>query len=183
MPNLILIHCGGDGDTSIEIIDRDLFYRRLNDKYYVCDFATEDAIQKDSFFMEHFVGIILIDGEIVRPALPKKTYMPMSVSPVESLLAPCSPKINIHNLIPEYTDIPPEFLDATNSLNDIAWKWYDRGLPAGTQLVPNEGIDLTQATRHIVTILRATSIEQNHKIAGVAYLMSLWFKTIKIPEV
>jgi hypothetical protein len=60
-------------------------------------------------------------------------------------------------------------------------RWFFSGLPKGTVFVPHEGIDPAKAMRHLRAILGSFEPKHEHKEAGVAYLMSQWFKEVRIP--
>jgi len=49
----------------------------------------------------------------------------------------------------------------------------------GRLSMPNDGIDQNKALRHIKAILGSFEPKHEHKEAAAAYLLSLWFKSVK----
>jgi hypothetical protein len=88
----------------------------------------------------------------------------------------------IERLLPAFKDIPAEFKKVgASKWERVADRWFARGL-RGVEFSPKEGIDLTKAIRHLATIMQSYEPPHEHKIAAVAYLMSLWFEDVKIAE-
>jgi len=85
-------------------------------------------------------------------------------------------------LLPPDNDIPDEFNQWHNKWGDVVSKWFFNGLPKDTEFVPVDGIDTAQALAHIQAILGSFEPKHEHKMAGCAYLMSLWFKDVKFPK-
>ena len=77
--------------------------------------------------------------------------------------------------LPAYDDIPEEFKRGGNVWCETTSRWFFRGLPKGI-LVAKEGIDEIMAIRHLKAVLGSFEPRHEHKEAGVAYLMSLWFE-------
>jgi hypothetical protein len=78
------------------------------------------------------------------------------------------------DLLPPVSEIPAEF----HRHNGTEWNrrvsaWFFSGLKG--RLVPREGVDSRVAVRHLQAILGSWEPKHEHKEAGVAYLMSLWF--------
>jgi hypothetical protein len=88
----------------------------------------------------------------------------------------------IKSLLPEWDQIPKEFKDGYTRWNRIVSRWFFIGLPKETEFIPKEGINTKEALRHIVSILRSFDPKHEHKEAGCAYLLSLWFDDVIIPE-
>lgn len=82
---------------------------------------------------------------------------------------------NVDHLLPSCTDIPQEFKDYRNHWNELAETWFFSGLSSDA-LYPKPGIDKTEALRHLKAIMGSFEPKHEHKIAGVSYLMSLWFE-------
>lgn len=80
----------------------------------------------------------------------------------------------IGKYLPPENQIPKEFWSHYNEWNDLASTKFYRGgeLPPG-----KDGIDRGVAFRHIQICLGSFNLSHEHKIAGVAYLMSFWFKS------
>lgn len=82
-------------------------------------------------------------------------------------------------LMPAMEDIPAEFKRWHGTpYNELQAKWFYEGLDAGV-LVAKPGIDRNTALRHLQTIQGSWEPKHEHKEAGVAYLMSLWFDIAK----
>lgn len=90
----------------------------------------------------------------------------------------------IDHLIPAMEIIPKEFhMCSNNKWVHIVETWFFKGLPKETQFIPADGIDKTQAMRHVNCVMRSWKPKHEHKTAACAYLLSLWFKDIIIPTV
>ena len=90
---------------------------------------------------------------------------------------------NMQQLLPAWGEIPDEFKRHNGTpWNKVQMTWFFKGLPEETEYDVKEGIDLTKALRHLGAIQRSWEPKHEHKEAGVAYLMSLWFNEIKIPD-
>jgi hypothetical protein len=85
------------------------------------------------------------------------------------------------SLLPEYKTIPEEFRREGHTFCGIVDKWFFSGLPKGTEFVPVDGVDAIKAKRHIRAIMVSFRPKHEHKTAGVAYLLSKWFKEIRVP--
>lgn len=101
---------------------------------------------------------------------------PMDVTNVEIVFGG-----NIDKLMPSYKDIPDEF-KCDSKWPGIVAKWFFTGLPSDTDFFPKEGVDLKKAINHIMAILVSFAPKHEHKQAGCAYLLSLWFDDIVIPK-
>ena len=81
-------------------------------------------------------------------------------------------------LLPVRPDVPDEFRSQWHSrshpwcgpVND----WFSNGLDT-SRFVAKEGIDAEKAWRHLGACMRSFEPKHEDKIAGVAWLMSLWF--------
>lgn len=81
--------------------------------------------------------------------------------------------------LPNWDEIPEEFKRDENPFARAASTWFFQGLPDGA-LVAKPGIDQTMALGHLSAVLRSFEPKHEHKEAGVAYLMSLWFEEPKL---
>lgn len=88
----------------------------------------------------------------------------------------------IEGLLPDKEVIPNEFWNGNTKWNKIICQWFYDGLPQKTKFIPKEGIDYRTALRHIGSILRSFEPKHEHKEAGCAYLLSLWFDDIVVPD-
>lgn len=91
-------------------------------------------------------------------------------------------------LLPRWEEIPEEF-KSWRGTGEVAKKWvhaidciFFRGIQV-IEVVMKNGIDKKVAIKHIMSILHSWEPRHEHKVAGAAYLMSLWFDEIKYEEV
>lgn len=85
-------------------------------------------------------------------------------------------------LLPPWEEIPEEFKRDRHPFNKVVSKWFFGRLPPETDFRPKPGVDANAALRHVVAILRSFQPKHEHKEAGCAYLLSLWFTDICIPN-
>ncbi len=75
--------------------------------------------------------------------------------------------------------IPPEFTRHGGTVwNNLASRWFFCGLDKSL-LKPKDGIDMVDALTHLKYCIESWEPKHEHKQAGVAYLMSLWFEEVK----
>lgn len=79
----------------------------------------------------------------------------------------------IGRLLPAMWEIPEEFRNGQSEWCNIVSQLFFCG---GQLPSTKDGIDPTQARNHIVEVLRSWAPKHEHKEAGVAYLMSLWYE-------
>ena len=79
-------------------------------------------------------------------------------------------------LLPPMREIPEAFREDSDPWCHVVGRWFFAGLPASV-FVAREGIDRGMALSHLGAIMRSFEPKHEHKIAGVAYLCSLWFRT------
>jgi len=90
---------------------------------------------------------------------------------------------NINNYLPSMESLPKEFRRGSNNKwNKIVTTWFFEGLPKETKFIPKPDIDTNMALQHISCILRSFAPQHEHKEAGCAYLLSLWFEDVMIPN-
>jgi hypothetical protein len=82
---------------------------------------------------------------------------------------------HIGDFLPAWDAIPDEFKHDRNPWSTVATRWFFEGLPKGL-LVAKPGISQNDAIAHLSTVLRSFEPKHEHKKAGAAYLMSLWFE-------
>jgi hypothetical protein len=80
--------------------------------------------------------------------------------------------------LPPYDSLPEEFRGGRTPWNKMFGAMFFRGLP-GLEVVPNEGVDKSAALAHIQALSNSWAPKHEHKEAGVAYLMSRYFKSAK----
>lgn len=84
---------------------------------------------------------------------------------------------SVSHLMPRYDEIPSTFTSWNNPYVKKTSDWFYDGIKFST-LRAKEGIDATKAIRHLKAIMGSWEPKQEHKIAAVAYLMSLWFDLV-----
>lgn len=80
----------------------------------------------------------------------------------------------IRKLLPAYDSIPDEFKDHWNPYAKLQSEWFFKGLKR-SKLRVKPGINEKLALMHLAAIQGSWEPKHEHKAAGVAYLMSLWF--------
>jgi hypothetical protein len=88
----------------------------------------------------------------------------------------------IGTLLPAEKDIPRNFRDHwcdRRGWTGLVHQWFFKGLTAET-LIAKPGIDRHAAIKHLSACMRSYEPRHEHKVAGVAYLMSEWFDPITI---
>ena len=116
------------------------------------------------------------DEKIRNDGTMKAPYIPEEIDDA-TLVFPAS----VSHLMPTWADIPAEFKDmhGTNPWTKIAMAWFFSGLNPKVEFHANPGYDPQKAYRHLAAIMGSWEPKQEHKLASVAYLMSIWFKKIK----
>lgn len=89
---------------------------------------------------------------------------------------------NMNELLPSYQSIPEEYRNGATEWNAVTDRWFYKGLPEGTFLISNDGINAEEAANHIQAILVSYDPKHEHKMAGCAYLLSKWFTRIEFPK-
>lgn len=82
---------------------------------------------------------------------------------------------DIRKLMPSYEALPDDFQRARNPFCKLVSQWFFRGLDT-ENLKVREGIDKNAALLHCKAVMVSFEPSHEHKIAGVAWLMSQWFK-------
>lgn len=100
-------------------------------------------------------------------------FMPVEVTNVELAFGG-----DINKLLPTYEEIPEEFKSGHNEWCRLVSTWFFRGLKS-FDCIPKEDIEKKKAMAHISAILKSFEPKHEHKEAGCAYLLSLWFKEPK----
>lgn len=80
---------------------------------------------------------------------------------------------SVDTLLPKWDEIPKEFKSFHGEWVELVEKWFFYGLE-GCEFVVKDGISEEVALRHLSAIMRSFEPKHEHKIAGVAYLMSQW---------
>lgn len=89
------------------------------------------------------------------------------------------PAVVVGKYLPMQEDIPKEFW-RDNEWTSLAHDWFFGKIKEDSKFYPKEGIDAEKAFRHCNCILRSYQPKHEHKIAGVAYLMSQFFEKVEL---
>ena len=85
----------------------------------------------------------------------------------------------IDGLLPPMEDIPEEFKRYRGSnWNKLVGEWFFAGIDSKV-FIAKDGINKQLALRHLGTCMSSWNPMHEHKVAGCAYLMSLWFEEVK----
>jgi hypothetical protein len=101
-----------------------------------------------------------------------KQWTPAQISDIDAAFP-----TDVSELMPSYRELPKEFTDRDSPYCDLVSTWFYRGLEK-SKLRTKPGIDQRAAFRHLATVLQSWEPKHEHKMAGVAYLMSLWFDIV-----
>jgi hypothetical protein len=83
---------------------------------------------------------------------------------------------DMSKLLPAYADIPDAFKTSGHTKwHDLMDDWFFIGVE-NLNITPKPGIVVADAIRHIKAIIVSFAPKHEHKTAGAAYLMSLWFE-------
>lgn len=99
---------------------------------------------------------------------------PVAISDVELAF----PANVIGKLLPEWNAIPAEFRERRSPWCRIAGDAF-AGVNSKIEIALRSGIDRSLATRHLRACMGSFEPKHEHKIAGVAYLLSLWFELVE----
>lgn len=83
-----------------------------------------------------------------------------------------------NKLLPAYTDIPAEFKNSDNKWHNFVNKWFFNGLSKDIVFSTKDGIDAKVAFLHVQACLKSWQPKHEHKTAGCAYLLNLWFNDV-----
>jgi len=121
---------------------------------------------------------LAMDTNIAAPS--SKWATPAEVTDLDVAFGPA----RMGDLLPAYYEVPDEFRNHNArgiEWNNVASHWFCFGLKG--KLVPKPGIEKQAALRHLAAVMGSYQPKHEHKIAGVAYLMSLWFEPYEpVPE-
>lgn len=85
---------------------------------------------------------------------------------------------DMSDLLPSMSEIPENFKYENTEWNKIVADWFYYGLK-NVKWYPKEGIDPKDAVSHVQAILGSYEPKHEHKVAGVAYLLSEFFEKIE----
>lgn len=86
----------------------------------------------------------------------------------------------VRGYLPEYATLPEEF-KRPNKWESVISTWFYEGLKGAT-FVPRDGINKTDALKHIGYCLGSWEPKHEHKMAGCAYLLSKWFERVELAQ-
>ncbi len=109
-----------------------------------------------------------------RVVVPRVDYSkPTPVNDVELAF----PAVVIGRYLPREDEIPSDI--KSSPWFALANRWFYHGIDGS--FVVKEGVDGAVAARHLKACLGSYQPGHEHKMAGVAYLMSLWFERYEEP--
>ena len=88
---------------------------------------------------------------------------------------------SMKELLPPMDVIPRSIREERDPAYYLALRWFYEGL-IGARLIPREGIDKGEALAHIKAVMGSFEPQHEHKMAGCAYLLSLFFKEMEAPS-
>lgn len=81
----------------------------------------------------------------------------------------------VKHLMPSMDSIPQEFHNGSTKWNNLVSAWFFKGLTK-LDMSPKDGIEKSDAMRHIKAIMGSFEPKHEHKEAACAYLLSKWFE-------
>ncbi len=85
---------------------------------------------------------------------------------------------DVRDLLPPWDSIPDEFKGYRNPTVQTVERWFFDGGRLACKAKP--WIDEKLARIHLGSVMRSFEPRHEHKVAGVAYLISLWFDEFEI---
>jgi hypothetical protein len=85
---------------------------------------------------------------------------------------------NVDRLLPPMSEIPDEFKRTHGKWVDVVSTWFFCGL-RNAKWTPKAGINTGEALAHVKACMGSFAPAHEHKEAGCAYLLSLWFEDVK----
>lgn len=79
------------------------------------------------------------------------------------------------DFMPSWENIPLDFQLGRTMWNRLADDWYRKGLN-DLKVVPWDGIDEELAITCVISHLKSWKVSEDHKLAGVAYMMASLFE-------
>lgn len=79
-------------------------------------------------------------------------------------------------LLPPMAALPKAFQRGRDPWCAVTHRWFFRGLPKDA-LRAKPGIDEVKALEHCAAVLQSFAPKHEHKVAGVAWLLSQWFES------
>lgn len=106
--------------------------------------------------------------------LTERKYEPQEVDRI-TLAFPA----DVRHLMPDWEDIPDEFKRGDHPFCTVVSAWFSLGLNKDIEFHLYEDIDGDKMLRHLMAIMGSFQPKHQHKMAAVAYLLSLWCGDIK----
>lgn len=100
---------------------------------------------------------------------------PAELTGLDAVFGPAG---TVFNLLPRWEDIPEEFKSSTvkdHPYVKVVGDWFFSGVKI-LRCEMKPGVDKKMAIKHIGCVMHSYEPKHEHKIAGAAYLMSLWFE-------
>ena len=101
------------------------------------------------------------------------SWMPVAVTILDTTFGADEPLLS--RLLPAWGEIPDAFQNDMDPWCAVVHEWFFKGASADL-FVPREGVEKRTALAHLAAIMRSFAPPHERKIAGVAYLCSLWFQ-------
>lgn len=112
------------------------------------------------------------------PPLAKSPFLKI-LEPVDVTDADVAFPARVEHLMPSWDDIPKPFHESRASVQHEFFEDCFLGAASEIELIPKEGINPGKAWRHLRCIMGSYQPKHEYKTAAVAYLLSLWFSTIR----
>jgi hypothetical protein len=112
-----------------------------------------------------------VDALRLPPVVDPKDPKPLPVTGADTAFGAA----RVWDYLPFHDDLPDEFRRNAGEWQALVSRWFFEGLKAD-ELVPKPGIDKTKAIAHCAACMRSWEPKHEHKIRGVAFLMSRWFE-------
>lgn len=101
------------------------------------------------------------------------------VAPIEVTGVEFATGADVERLLPPYETLPYDFTNGTSPWTCLARHILEQGISTNHEFAAHPDIDVRLALRHIGAALQANAPD-HHKIAGIAYLLSRWFRFARV---
>jgi len=102
-----------------------------------------------------------------------KTWAPRASNGMDQAFGPQ----HIGDYLPSKAEIPDDFRSGRGPWHEFVARWFFEGADAKA-LVARPGIDRGRAIGHVQSVLASFAPQHDHKMAGAAWLCSLWFEPL-----
>ncbi len=103
--------------------------------------------------------------------MPKKWSKPKDVSPAQAAF----PAKVLGTYLPEIHEVPD--YPQREQWEDVVHRWFSKGLD-DIGMVSEDDLDREKALQHLSTCMKSYEPKHEHKISGVAWLMSMWYTDV-----